>query len=93
MTAKELIEYCKSENRVCPRPMLWNDLYNILLKYHKDDKPPIPLILAAWWEAPNLFKQLRLVDQIDWANSNNCFNEVENFILNLLETNWHHFND
>lgn len=57
----------------CPQPVVWNDIYTKLLRSRekrKDPlvpKPPVPLILAAWWEADLSQKHLRWLDTIKWA--------------------------
>jgi hypothetical protein len=45
-----LKEYCKTNNRICPMPMRWNELFN-LLRNKKLKEPSLPLILDTWWEA------------------------------------------
>lgn len=61
MTAlKFILEYCQQNNRVCPMPQKWNELYN-LLKIKKQNpsggwEPPLPLILAAWYDTSALLK-------------------------------------
>lgn len=57
----------------CPMPMKWNDIYKSLLSVWKEqgqkpeDKPPVPLILAAWHDTPGLMKILRWKETIAWA--------------------------
>ena len=62
----------------CPMPMKWNEIYASLLTVWEErgkdpkDKPPVPLILAAWHDTTGLMKLLRLKETIAWANSHNC---------------------
>jgi hypothetical protein len=47
---------------VCPKPMVWNDIYFSLCDIAKArnlNKPPVPLILAAWWDTPAMLKAIR----------------------------------
>lgn len=57
----------------CPIPEKWNEIYSKLLDAWKsqqnDDipKPPIPLILAAWWETELIQKNFRCLETIKCA--------------------------
>ena len=57
----------------CPQPRMWNEIYSKLLRAweSKNDgkipKPPVPLILAAWWEVGLIQKHFRWLDTIKWA--------------------------
>ncbi len=58
---RELLEYVKANGRVCPMPVRWNELYEILPRKHRVGSgwhPPLPLILAAWYDTPALLKNL-----------------------------------
>ncbi len=62
----------------CPMPMKWNEIYMSLLKVWEslgspqDDKPPIPLILAAWHETSGLQKLVRWRETLRWAEMHDC---------------------
>jgi hypothetical protein len=47
----------------------------------KSDKPPTPLILAAWYDTTGLSKLLRWKKTIEWAEKHNC----QHLILELNE--------
>jgi len=95
-TLEELIAYCKDKNRICPQPQLWNEMWKKL----KDKKqinsgwqPPIPLILAAWWDTPIISKQIRLIEHLTWANNHGQLKEIANYLTTLKEEQWFHLND
>jgi hypothetical protein len=80
MTGLRLSKAGRSDGRVkddfiCPTPMRWNDIYTALLEVWRkggskpDDKPPVPLILAAWWECPPVAKKARWLETLDWADN------------------------
>ena len=46
---EKLIEYCNENDRICPIPIYWNELWK-MLKNKKRKEPSLPLILAAWYE-------------------------------------------
>ena len=62
----------------CPVPQKWNEIYTSLIgiwkgkKLSGDDKPPIPLILAAWHETTGLQKMMRWKETMEWATRHNC---------------------
>jgi hypothetical protein len=69
---EELIAYCKDKNRICPQPQMWNVLWEKLKNKRRINsgwQPPLPLILAAWWDTPAISKQIRLIEHIRWANN------------------------
>jgi len=90
-----LIEFCTSNNRACPVPQKWQELYE-LLKNKKQNtdgswNPSLPLILAAWHDSPPLFKSLRLQEHIKWALQNGQIDEVDIFLRSLNEDDWFKF--
>jgi hypothetical protein len=93
---EELIDYCKDKERICPQPQLWNEMWNKL----KDKKqigagwnPPLPLILAAWYDSSPNSKQFRLIQHLTWADSHGQLKEIANFLTSLNEDQWFHIND
>ena len=71
---------------ICPVPTKWNEIYHILVRIWEEqgripnDKPPIPLILAAWHESNNAKKQ-RWIETIKWMEDHDC----SHLILNIKE--------
>jgi len=91
-----LIEYCNSNNRICPRPKFWDKLWNLLRnKKQVNSKwsPALPLILAAWNFTSNIEKKLRLKEHILWAEKNGQLDEIYDFIYSLNENEWYHLED
>ena len=95
-TLEEAITEATKNNRVCPMPSLWNQLYELLPNRKRKGfgwEPSLPLILAAWHEAPALSKALRLREHLEWAASNGAIDQVYNFMVSLSESDWYHFGD
>ena len=94
---EKLKEYCQSNDRVCPQPQKWANLYDVLSNTKQLPtggwEPALPLILAAWYEAPTLFKMMRLKEHIDWSASHSCFDKVEKFLYELREEDWFHIGE
>ena len=92
-TTESLIAYCRENKRVCPKPILWNQLWELLPNRKQVGpgwEPPLPLILAAWHETPAMLKMLRLQEHIRWADKHGSLNEVATFLRGLKEEDWHH---
>jgi hypothetical protein len=90
---ERLLAYCSANARVCPQPLQWNELYQMLPeKCRRVDgfEPALPLILAAWWEATDSQKKQRLKEHIQWANDHGVLSNVNNFLQSLPESDWHH---
>lgn len=95
-TADKLIAYSRENSRICPQPLLWNDLWNMLPGRRQIGagwEPPLPLILGAWYSSSNLEKMVRLAEHIQWADKQGGLAEVAAFLHGLAESEWHHLGD
>jgi len=93
---QEIIDYCQINNRICPLPQKWNELW-LLLKERKQAgnnwEPPLPLILGAWNNTSNLLKKERLKEHIKWAEQQNQLIVICDFLHSLKEVDWFHERD
>ena len=95
-TVDSLVAFCRENNRVCPLPTLWNDLFELLPDRKRSGpgwEPPLPLILAAWHDTPVLLKMLRLTEHIRWAVDRGALESVSGFLRGLREDQWFHIGD
>jgi hypothetical protein len=79
----------RPEDFVCPEPKTWNEIYGKLCDIAKQrglPKPPIPLILAAWWDTPAMLKMIRWRETREWAEKYGLRNEIPE----LREDQKHH---
>lgn len=86
-TAECLIAYCRENGRICPMPIPWNKLWEMLPDRRRVGggwEPPPPLILAAWHAASGLDKRLRLAEHIEWAEKRGCLDAVSDYLRSLL---------
>lgn len=83
------MEEILKNNRVCPKPQMWNKLWEII-KSKTDEKISLPLILAAWWETSDEDKIRRFKYHLQVAERIGAINEVANFLHALNENDWHH---
>lgn len=96
ITKENLLEYVRVNNRICPSPTAWSKLYGLLKNTKRKGggwEPAAPLILAAWWETTGLQKMLRLIEHIEWAESNGQLDEISKYLFELKEEQWHHLGE
>ena len=93
---EELLRYAQAKQRVCPQPAHWNTLWEMLPDRHRDNGswvPAPPLILAAWWSTPPLFKILRVREHVEYAARRGVLLQIETFLRALSEEDWAHLSD
>lgn len=89
-TFESLWRFCTLNNRVCPMPIKWNDLFNMLNNYENLD---LPLILNGWEMSSPLEKNLRFKTHIQSAADHNQLNEIGNYLRSLKEEYWAHYGE
>ena len=65
---KELKNYLSDNSIICPMPMKWNELFNMLNNKKSINgkiDPSLPLILAVWDDTHHLAKIIRFHKHID----------------------------
>ena len=96
VTIDDVIKEIQKNDRVCPQPKRWQELYDLLPNKRRKGtgwEPAVPLILAAWWDTPALIKMARLREHIEWAASQEQLDMVYDYLRKLPEHEWHHMND
>lgn len=92
-TLEQVLAEARKNERVCPQPKKWQQLYELLPEKTRKGggwEPPLPLILAAWWDTPETSKMLRLREHIEWAAAHSCLDQIHLFLQALPEEEWHH---
>lgn len=92
-TLDDLVAESNKNSRVCPKPMKWNELYELLPDKKRVGlgwEPSLPLILAAWWDTPIISKKLRFKEHLEWAAMHGCLDTIQSFLINLKEDDWYH---
>jgi hypothetical protein len=95
-TLDKVLTEAQRNNRACPLPQKWQHLYDLLPDKKRKGlgwEPSLPLILAAWWDTPDMSKMLRLREHIEWADAHGCLEDVYSFLHALPEEQWHHNGD
>jgi len=95
-TIEQIMEEARKNNRVCPQPQQWQQLYELLPNKKRKGlgwEPSLPLILAAWWDTPAISKMQRLQEHFEWAAAHGYLDPIAEFLQNLSEEQWHHIGD
>jgi len=95
-TLEDALAEANRNNRVCPQPSKWQQLYELLPARQRIGngwQPALPLILAAWWDTPDLLKIARLQEHLNWAAAHGALDAVYAFLCTLPESEWHHLGE
>lgn len=93
LDADALMVRARYNNRVCPRPSKWLQLYDALDGERYQDLPPPPVQPWMWKNLSALQKRLRFREHIEWAQRHGRLDDVVRFIDELAETDWLHIGD
>src|SRR5438105_3713516 len=91
-----LVDFVRENGRVCPIPQRWNQLWRMLPSRRRVGtgwKPPLPLVLASWWETPALMKIARLEEHIRYAEAHGVLIDIDRYLRRLSEDEWAHLVD
>ncbi len=92
----ELIHFVQECDRICPRPMEWNDLYKMIGGRRIDTaagitwEPMPPLVLSAWNFSNNDDRQTRFHEHLVWAHQRGKLHVADTYLRALSEEAWHH---
>jgi hypothetical protein len=88
-----LLSYVQEDGRICPLPMYWNQLWEMLpdkKSVGSGFSPPVPLILGAWHFASHLEKMLCLRGHIEYAAEKGALDRVNRYLRNLKHNQWYY---
>lgn len=91
---KELLDYCQSDERICPNPRYWGGMFRRFMReksYVCAKFPANPLILAGWWASDDDEKRLRFLTHIYWAYKHNLFEQTKRYIKRLDSDEWYRY--
>ena len=98
--ASSTLEACLTEarknNRVCPQPAKWQQLYQMLRSkalQAPDVEPTPPILVPAWLETPPLTKRMCFREHVEWAAAHGCIEDVYAFLKRLPEQHWYHMGE
>jgi hypothetical protein len=67
LNAQSLMVLARRNNRVCPRPALWSQLYGLLEGERQADLQAPPVQPWLWPKLSGLQKRLRFREHVEWA--------------------------
>lgn len=82
----------RRNNRVCPSPPRWQQLYE-MLPNRTQSRPTPPLLGASWQATPSLSKRMCLREHLAWAETHESLPQVLEFLRQLPEEEWHHMGE
>lgn len=91
-SADQLMVRARRNNRVCPRPPKWTQLYRDLGGPRHPDLPPPPVDWI-WTQLSSLQKRLFFREYLEWAEQHGKLQHVALFMDMLAETDWVHMGD
>jgi hypothetical protein len=92
MTLHDVLAEASKDGRVCPQPKVWSRLWELLPERRRVGvgwEPPLPLILAAWWEASDSEKRSRFHSHLWWASEHGAIEPVAHLLSSLKPEDWH----
>jgi hypothetical protein len=95
-TLEAVLLVARRNNRVCPRPRRWVELYKLLPVRATPRgvlKAPPPVMGKAWTSTPALSKRLCVREQIEWAERAGVLEAVMAFMQSMPEEDWVHMGE
>jgi hypothetical protein len=90
VTLYEVTGLTRRDNRVCPQPSRWLEMYRILQEQAGSGaRPPDPVVGSAWASTPPLAKRMAFHQQLEWADRNNCLTPVHDYLKTLRDSDWY----
>lgn len=91
-TVDDAMLEARKNNRVCPIPARWQELYQ-MLPDRKNNQPTPPLVGPSWPATPSISKRMCLREHLEWAEAKGRLDPVLAFLKQLPEGEWHHMGD
>lgn len=90
VTLYEVMRIARQDNRVCPQPTKWLELYRILQEHAAGAALPAePLTGSAWASTPAMAKRQCFHEQLEWADKHHCLTPVHDWLKGLMPSEWH----
>ena len=88
----EVLLEARRNNRVCPQPPRWLELFDILQRKAAGTSlqlPAPPLTGKAWTGTRSLAKRMCFREQLEWAAAHGCLGVAYDFLKTLPDADWH----
>jgi len=93
LSVHSLMVVARRNNRVCPLPAQWKQLYQLLGGEARQDLHAPPLQPWLWPNLSGLQKRLRFRDHVEWAEHHGLLEAVARFMNGLEERDWVHMGE
>lgn len=90
---EDVMALVRTNGRVCPNPGIWRAMYMLLPLGNlrgRIERAPYPVDLREWNQTTDLQKQLRLREQLEWAQAQGALQRVRDYLAGLRESDWQH---
>jgi hypothetical protein len=91
-----LLGHVREKGRVCPVPQRWNELWEMLPARRRVGhgwEPPLPLILAAWWDTSAFMKRALFQEHLRYAAAYGVLGDINRYLRALPEEDWARIRD
>jgi hypothetical protein len=95
-TLEAVLLEAKRNNRVCPQPANWQQLYQMLTVRSQRDcsgLPSPPPVGTSWLDTPPLTKRSFFRDHVEWAAAHDCIEDMFASLTKLQESHWYHMGE
>jgi hypothetical protein len=96
VTVEGVMLMARRNNRVCPLPARWAQLYDMLPDKDRSRgtwRLSRPVSIGAWATSSAMYKRLVLREHIEWASAHGMLLAVQAFLEQLDEPQWLHFSE
>ena len=93
LSADLLMVQARRNNRVCPRPALWRQLYLELGGADCVDLPPPPVEAWLWGKLSSLQRRLFFREYLEWGDRHGRLPAIARFMDALGEADWLHMGE
>lgn len=96
LSITDVMVEARKNNRVCPLPARWQQLYDMLPGKTRSSagwQPPPPLLGAAWNDTPSIPKRMCFREHLEWAETHGCLQQVFSLMKSLPEHEWYHMGE
>jgi hypothetical protein len=86
----------RRNNRVCPRPDRWQELFALLpprKTLRGVQNPPGPIVGPVWKVTASLTKRLAFREHMEWAERQGVLESIMDFMQSMPEADWLHMGE
>jgi hypothetical protein len=90
VTLYDVTGLTRKDDRVCPQPSRWLEMYRILQEQPGRGRLPAePVVGSAWASTSPLAKRMAFNEQLEWADRNRCLTPIHEYLKTLRDADWY----